>query len=696
MKISLLKVVAGCAVVLLPFLLVACAESGSVDDGSGEIYDRVSALAEQQEDEAALELIERTVLFDSLESPRAGTASLLELKSRLEERSGRYCRALETHALLDSCCSDQLPGPVRAGHARSYARLLADFGRHRQAADVLLGLGTLSHADQLYLARCYERSGLVAEAAEVYRQLLQARHPAAKLDAASGLLHLSCAYGGDTFSRPAVYAVRTIERARKLLDSPGVASPSAVMALRRAARSLLEAGEYSADASYLLFKALSHARRSGMEAAVALLDGESNAVLKGDPEVYDRTMSWFQEHGMTLPWAMMTVRQSEEPGLERTERLELLRKGVRALSDELPAGASGPTADAFGTAVGRLGALLAESGMYSELFRLDEEMRCREIVDLVHRKEAFSLSGQDIALQKRIAGISRDISALQRRAVRYYETGDGIERLDELGELVSRKRGELNAALTGLGSRYAFEAEKLQPVPVTAATIQRVLRPGQAVLKIVPAGPWLTVYYITHDTVRVTKSGMTAEDFLALARLVTGHLQTGGELGIQTLARHRARLELSEAVAGPFRAELGDLETLTVLSSVPLPVQLLGENRYLARDLAVTYLASARELLWDARHGREQAEERRISFVGADSLALARTLKISWPGDDIVVTWRPYEEQELDDLRVLLLMGLQNGRGLEQVVKEQAEYRRGSGGAEWMTLSVFGAPGAGR
>ncbi|MBO8092997.1 MAG: hypothetical protein J7D60_06790 [Prosthecochloris sp.] len=663
-----------CCFVLL--LLAGCAREKVPSEQPSEMYERARQLASRYEDAAALELVSRALAIDTLDGKRPETARAIQLQARLLERNGELFRSLETYRVLEDCCASLLSDEMVRESILSRAQILSDLGYHDEVIGLLENFKPATSHEKLSVARIYEEVLLPEHSVPIYLSLEDAADAALRLQALSGLLHLSRTLNVKGLSRSEVYALETVEAARDLLEDVSHPDEYKAAVLRKAACRLQETGRHDSDASYLLFKALSLARAAGSGELEALLDYESNAVLQADPEVYARSSGYFDEHGMGLSYARALVWQAESGVPDERERLELLKTAFRYFLQELPPGRAGMFSSVFRDGTSSLLSLLAANGGYSTAFMVDEELRSWEL-------SAIVLENQ-LTRTDRFARLQKEVYALQRRILRLLEEGVQVERIHRLRRFVNEKRGELSSSD---GSGVLTSA-------VTLKTLQQSLGAHEAVIRVVPSKEWLTVMFIRSDMVDVSRSRITRDEFLSLAGLMSGHLQTGRSDALRTLSRHHARLKLSNILAGPFMRQLRQVEHLTVMSATPLPFRLLGDNRYLGRDMRISQIPSAREFLLDRSRRTVAGIDPVVELVIADSAAVARRLLVEGGGREIFLFWKPLTQSERDDLRVLLSMALKERGEPSRALLQLTAGDRGGSDA-WLALSSFSADDTG-
>jgi|GEM_PF-1263645 len=677
---------------LFAVVLTGCDRITPSRDDPGLFYKKAEAFIEQKDDKAALDALNRGIALDTLDGFSPVTASALNMKRQIEERNGSFYHALDTHALIENRCSGLLGRNQERDRIRDKAIVLSLLGNVDEASGLMREEpGIMRRNDLLMMARWHASAAQYERSADIFLTAAGSDNLVLRLEALAGLLDLSEHHPVKGMHSAAWYASRTIETAKLLLDTPGPPLQHA-LAMRQAAMSLAETGRHDDDASYIFFKALSYARAAGDRALEQVLDFESNDVLTQNPEVYGRTSAYFEDHGMVIPHALALIGRAQAAGFDERERMRLFQQGIRFLRYQLPSPSPGLVGRRFRKASGELLSLQIARGLYNDAFRVDEALKTREIRGWVlHDPSLFSLPEGHASLRRDIIRLGLEIDALLRRSVEAYASGRGLDLMEFTGHLVSKKRGELNDLLAGISDLAPVERDKMQPEPVTIATLQQSIPPGSAVLKIITSDEWLAVYCISGESVDMVRRKIDAADAEALAALFAGHIGMSQDSALGGIARHSSRLTLTEMIIAPFADRLGNVSHLTCITNMALPVHLLGQNRYLVRDVPVSRLSSAREYLWYSRAqagaGRQGNE---ADFIDAMSYQEAAKMKLRHPDHSILLLWKPYHVKELNDARVLLSLALQQGVGpavvLSQMVRSSAE----ADGPGWLTLSSYG------
>ncbi len=680
------------ALFLISIVSAGCTRHSPTEDRPGIYYEKAASLVLERDDNAALEALSHGIALDSLDGFSPATAAALDMKRQIEERNGDFFDALDTHRLIESRCSGMLEQEKDRERLRQKAIIYSLLGDVDEAVRLMRDeQGVMKRGDLLLMARWYEMAGRFDRSAEVYQDLARSDDLLLRIEGLAGLLELS-QYRTFNGQRPtAYYAVRIIATAKQLLDTPGPPLFHA-RAIRRAAMSLAETGRYDEDASYLFFKALSYARASGDERLQQLLDFESNNVRADNPDVYGRTTAYFEEHRMELPHALALIGRAGSGRVDVAERMRLLQQGVRLLQYQLPCSSFSAAGRRFRAASGRLVSLQISRGLFDDAFMIDEAMRTRELQALVlDDPSLFSLPDVHEALEREILRLGREIEALLQRSVVAYESGSGLELLEHAGRAVSARRGRLDELLAGIRGPAPVEADKIQPEPVTIATLQKSLLPGSIILKIVVSDEWLAAYCIGKERIDVARKKIDASDVDALTALLRGHIELAQDNDLSPVARHSSRLSLTEMVLAPFAGQLRNVGHLTCISDEMVPVHLLGENRYLARDIPVSQLGSAREYVWYCNaQDSSGSVAQEIDFVDASSPAEAARIKLRHPDRALFLLWKSAQDKDRYDARVLLSLAMQQGSGPAAALLQMVRTEGRSDGPGWLTLTSYG------
>lgn len=682
---------------VLSAVILFVAGCGKQEQKSGEekvtaLYEKAASYADNLEYEKALDLLQKGLALDTLAGFSGRTAKALNRKRQIEEVVGDYFHALASHDILEKRCKGMLPESAEAERVRSKASLLGELGEFVMAQETLKNIAALNVRDSLELARYHERAGEKEKAFAFYNVLSRNPDRVVGLRAYTGLLQLSL--GGDVkeAAEPSVYAHRITEVAGKLISEKREEDKRAVLlALRRAAAMLELFPAHMKDSSYLYFKALSLARTAGDDHLTQLLDFESNAVLTNNPEVYARALDYFERNNMRLARMAALLKQGIRGDIEDREKVKALKQGLDIYLHQVCPWPGYGIADLVDRSAEKLTELLLNNGRYAEAFESDEMPKLYELNRSVQLDyDSFDLSGQHDQLEHKVAVLGRELSALLQRLMNSFESGQGFEHHAATINAISKKRGLLYDLQAELRSVAPSEAAKLTVVPVTLKTVQESLGEGHAVLKVVEGREWCTVFLVQSGYVEVSRRKVKAGLYRSRLQLFRDHLSMDSGGGNIVLAANSERLWLTDLLIKPYSGRLRDIHRLTVIADNPVPAHLLGHNRYLVRDLPVSGIYSASELVRQSSTTGGGDDDPVFGFYGIDRYREAVKRKFSFPHHAVFLLWKPFSAAELEELRVLLALSMQKGGNPSDVLHQLAQQQEAENNIQWLYISEYG------
>lgn len=691
---SMLRSTAFFAIILV---IAGCAEKerDPVDGGVTALYGKAGDYADNHEYEKALELLQEGLAKDTLDGFSGKTAEALNRKRRIEEATGNYFDALATHDILEKRCKGMLPQAVEEERIRSKASLLAELGEFDSAGKALKDIASLSVRDSLQLARYHELAGEKEKAFSLYNELCRNTGPLLALRACSGLLQMSLGGGVREVKKPSVYARRVTEIARELITQGSEGSQQAAsLSLRRAAGLLELLPAHAKDASYLYYKALSLARAAGDRHLAQLLDFESNAVLNNDPEVYARTLDYFERNNMGLARMAALLKQGSKGMIDDREKIKALKHGLNIYQHQVSPWPGYAIAELVDRSAQRLTELLLDKGRYAEAFESDELRKLYELRQAIQRDYgSFDLPEQHDQLERQVVRLDRELSALLQRLANCFESGEGFEHHATTIESINKKRGLLYELLAEVRNVAPLQAAKLTAAPTTLRTVQETLDDGHAALKIIEGRDWCTVFLVQNNYVDVSRRRVEKEVYRSRVRLFKERLSINAGRGSVRFALDSERLWLTDLLIKPHSRHLRDIRRLTVIADDPFPVHLLGINRYLVRDFPVSGVYSASELVRLASTTRDEGTIPVFNFFSVDGYREAIKQKSASPDHVVFLLWKAFSAAELEELRVLLALSMQKGENPSDVLHQLAQQQKAGNDNQWLYVSEYGVSG---
>lgn len=663
-------------VMILVFASCARQEKEPGESETAALYEKAEAFAVSHEYEKALELLREGLAADTLNGFSPMTARALNRKSMIEGVTGNYFDALASHETIEKRCRGMLPAAAEAERIRSKAALLVELGEFAGAEKAMTAIASLSVPDSLELARYQVLAGEREKALDMYSNLSGSSDPVFALMAFTGLLELSLDASLRMAEAPSFYVHRITGIARKLVTRGKEGDEKAeALALRRAAMFLELFPAHAKDASYLYFKALSRARAAGEEKLVQMLDVESNAVLKNEPEVYARTLDYFERNNMSFERMAALLKQGAGEKMDDDSRIiKVLKQGLNIYRYHVPPRPGYTLRGLVDRSAEMLTELLLNKGRFAEAFESDELKKLFALTHLVQRGYvSFELPDEHEQLERQVVKLGREMNALHQRLMNMYESGRGYENHEAVIEAINRKRGIFHQKLAEVQRVSPFLAERLTVNPVTLGTVQEALDKEHAILKIIDGREWCTVFLVQDSYVDVSRRKVDGAMYRSRLKLFREHIATNAE-GVRTrIARDSERLWLTDLLIKPYAGRLRDISRLTVIAGEPVPAHLLGNNRFLIRDFPVSWVYSANEFIRQASQRKLTIPEPEYSFYSAERYKDALERKLLFPRHTVFLLWRHFSASEIDELRVLFSLLLQQGGDLSGALHQMAQ-----------------------
>ena len=661
---------------------------------AAEYYEKAELQAADHGYQKALELLRKGLAKDTLDGFSPGTAKALNRKMTFETLTGNYFDALASHEMIEKRCGGMLPDTAETKRIRSKAALLAELGEFAEAEKSLMTLGSLSVRDSLDVARYRSLGGDHEKAFVIYNDLSVAADPVISLQAYTGLLELSLGASFSKAEAPSVYTHRITGLARKLVAKENNGNEkAAALVLRRAAMLLELIPAHTKDASYLYFKALSRARAAGDERLAQLLDFESNAVLANNPEVYARTLDYFERNNMPLARMAALLKQGAGGHPGDDERIRALKKGLNIYQHQVSPLPGYALVRLVDRSAEKLTEMLLSRGRYAEAFETDELRKLYVLKHAIQRSyDTFELPEEHEQLERQVERLGKELNALLQRLMNSFETGQGYESHATTIEAINKKRGKLYEKFAAVRTVSPLQAGKLALAPVTLRTVQQALDEGHAVLKIIESKHWCTVFLVQNNSIDVSRRKVDAALYRSRLRLFREHLAMSVEDGSARVAGDLERIWLTDLLIKPYTGRLRDINRLTVVAAEPVPAHLLGYNRFLVRDFPVSWIYSAHEFVRQASLNDDNGVEQPLAFYSAERYQEVLEEKLTSPHQAIFLLWKPFSGSEIEELRVLLALSMQEGGDPSDVLHQLAQNRQAESDY-WLYLSEYGIRG---
>lgn len=682
--------------VSIVFVVAACAkpEREPAGEKGTVFYEKAAVHAANHDYENALELLNKGLARDTLDGFSLEAAEALNRKSAVEALTGEYFDALASHEIIEQQCKGMLADSVETGRIRTKALLLAELGEFAEAEKALMKISSMSVEDSLKLARYQTLAEKPEKAFALYNGLSGNIDPLVSLQAYTGLLELSLDESFGKAEAPSFYVHKTIGLARKLLDEERKGTERAeALALRRAAMLLEMFPAHVRDASYLYFKALARARLAGEERLVQVLDFESNAVLANNPEAYARTLDYFERNNMPLARMVALLKQGTGSKIDDAEKIKVLKKGLSIYQYQLAPLPGYAIVSLIDRSTDTLVELLLSKGRYAEAFEYDELKKLYVLQQAVqHRYDSLELPGKHEKLARQVERIGLELNALLQRSMNCYESGWGYEMHATTIDAINKKRGQFYEKIGELRNVSPLQAERLALAPVTLRTVQQTLDENHAVLKIIEGKRWCTVFLVQNGYVDVSRRKIDDALYRSRLKRLTERLAVGAEGDITGIARDADRLWLTDLLIKPYTGRLQDVQRLTVIAGEPVPAHLLGNNRFLVRDFPVSWVYSANEIAYQTSLKEERDAEQEFTFYSTEKYRDALERKLAFPRQAVFLLWKHFSDTELEEMRVLLALSLQQGGDPSGMLHRLVQNKQAESD-QWFYVSEYGVRG---
>ena len=673
------------AVAGMAAMLTSCHPGqGRVDPGP--LYEEGGRLARQKKYSAALEAYNKALAADTVKGFSRQAVDALLQKSRIEFMTGEYDAAFHTFGSLESHAGSMIPDSLQTDLRLRHARMHAELGEYGQAA---AAMGRISRPDawqRLQQARLWIRGGDFAAAAKACGELALSEDPSVRMAALSGLLDCSISRGAPGLDKPDAYAGKIAAVSAKAMSME--APPELrIRALRIAARSLMQLEKQRPNASFLLFRALAIAQQARLSRLDQILQFESNEVIVRKPDTYRSTMEYFAQRNM--PYARMAAfyRLGMSPELNDAERIAALKSGLQIGQNfGIPATAR-DLVRLEHEAVGTLEELLIANARYFELFEASEQASLLELQrELQSGSRFFTLPKGREALRDEIVRINRDISGLLQRKINMAEEGDGFEYAAFADKAISRKRGRLFELSNEAVAADNGAASTLRLTPVTLMTVQKSLRPDQALVKLFVRDSLATGMVISSREMQIFPIPLYREQLFSQLDLFRRTLASGAAADGERLRTDPQRLWLTDTLLQPMIGRLSGYSQLVFESEVPVPFHLLGRDEMLGAQRRVSLIGSGKEAVAYAGRMAAPGKAPGVVLFDASRTEEARVYKMYRPSDRVFLLWKPLAQADAAALAARLSARLKSDASGSGGLKALAAERDGI----WMFLNAYG------
>ncbi|HWR01058.1 MAG TPA: hypothetical protein VN371_04275 [Chlorobaculum sp.] len=672
----------------LPLLLSSCRLNEGVDPVP--LYDEASRFERLKKYPSALEKYNRALAVDTLKgfSPRAIDA--LYRKSGIEFLTGEYSEAFNTFAVLEKHAGPGLPDSSYNAMVLNRSRMYSELGYFGKASSVMLTLRKPDQWQRLDQADLLLKGREFREASRIYGELVLADDPAVRMVALCGLLDCSFSSPELGLDPPEKYAGRIAAisgRVMKMEAPPELR----IKALRIAARTLQQLEKERPNASFLLFRALAIAQQANLPRLVQILQFESNAIIVQKPDAYRNVIEYYGQKNMPYARVAALYMLGRCPGLTDAERIDALKSGLAACQYYgIPATAT-DYVRMEKDAANQLNDLLIANGRYFELFEVSEQERLLELQrDLQANISGFRLPTGHEALQNEIIELTREIAGLLQRKITMTEEGTGFDLAAPADIAIRRKRGRLIELEAEAAKIDNSVASRLQPAPVTLRTVQKCLKPDQALVKMFVRDSLSIGMLISNREMQIVTSRVPGAEVREQLATFRKTLSKAGADPAATLAVDPQRKLLTDELLQSINERLAGYRRLIFVADQPAPFHLLGRDRMLGRDKQISFLVSSNEAVVYAGVSPAKGQVPGIAFFDASTPELAQIHKMFHPADKVFLLWKPMSGEELGELKTAMTGAFRSDASGAAFIKALASGTGASVRDGWFWLSVYG------
>ena len=570
------------------------------------------------------------------------------------------------------------------------ARMYGELGYYAKAGASFDALESPSSSHRLRQAAYCLKGGNVRKASGIYRELSASEDSAVRMIALAGLMDCSVAYPHQGLDSPDRYAARVAAVSSRVMtmDAP---AEKRILALRTAAKSLLKREKYRRDASFLLFRALALAEQSGQNRLAQLLQFESNAVIVQKPEVYRGVIDYFSQQGMPFAQASALFMLGANREVSDRERIDALRSGLSICQYYgIPATAR----DAVimeKHAVNQLADLLIANARFFELFEASEQAKLLELQrNMQSNIFDFRLPAGNEKLQNEIIELSREITGLLQRKISIVEEGGGFAWSTPADAAINRKRGRLYDLFAQAGTVSKSAADQLQLTPATLRTVQKSLKPGQALVKLFIRDSLSTALLISNREMEIVSSPALAVQVQGELVRLRRALSSSGASSAGSLIGNADRLWLTHVLLRSMTDRIARYEHLVFIADVPVPFHLLGYDRFLGREKKLSLLGSASEAVRYSELVVNRTRPPDVVLFDASRMEQARIHKMMHPEDAVFLCWKTLRKEEVDELKTLMELSFRKDFSGSGFLNNLASVSDSPAAGQWLYLSSYG------
>ncbi len=539
----------------------------------------------------AIESFQRLIATDSL---RADTYRL-ELLA-LYEQFGNFRDAL---FLIDTLLSSRLPADSLSRLREKHLALLALLGETDALKKQLRQRFPLMPDHERLLAEIYLQEKDYERARYHFSLASQSKNAQIAIESLGKLATCFDDEPSRDTNHRALLAQHMLNKLTEtLLTQPPIEATFDL--LYRSAQLLAEDDAFASIADSLFaeaFKCLTHLNWRGKNPDVlsAWITIERSYLTPPQSQLLEQALLTFRLKDHRLGEAAATLLLGTCADYDPTRRINLLLKALERFEaltyPELPSNINFQLNDITSDLIG----LLLQQERLLEAFEVSERLHT-----LKQRfSERQSLEKPHTPRFKALKQLQRDIFALaiMKDSLAFWtDETQRIERSQFFSETLAKKQGEFYQKLLELQSDSPAEAELLAPKPMLLSETQRCLSPDDVLVQFFFGQEQSYFIIITESKTHIVPSPLVRNDLKALFKTLRFELLNGLAFDSSDVIGNRTRQTLTSLILKPILPFISKRTQVYVMSNMPCPLHLLGEQMLLGITHRVSYLTSAKQL----------------------------------------------------------------------------------------------------
>jgi hypothetical protein len=335
-----------------------------------------------------------------------------------------------------------------------------------------------------------------------------------------------------------------------------------------------------------------------------------------------------------------------------------------------------------------LGDLLAAQRRYTELFDatalggyLEQQRLWQGGIS------GFRLPPGHEAVQNEIIELTRDISGLLQRKITMLEDGTGFVLAPIADKAIREKQGRLIELIADAAKADSTISARLQSQPLTLRTLQKSLRPDEALVNFLIRDSLSTSMLVSNREMQIVTAKVPGQEVTSRFAALRQRFVSAGPNPEAALSSDANRRWLTSTLLQSMAGRLEGYRHLIFVSRKAEPFHLLGQNAMLGRDHRVSWLASAGE----APICSGVKPQGDILFFDASHQQRAAMHKLFHPADQVFLAWKPMPENEVSGLKKLMKQAVEAGSSGSEILNKAASDPAAPGGHAWLWLGSYGA-----